>query len=39
VRAAGASSRENAGMSNESPVKTWTAESLRVPPPCQSAEG
>jgi len=39
VRHAGASSSENAGMSNEIVVKTHNAESLRVPPLCQSSEG
>ena len=39
MRDTGALSSENAGMSNEKVVKTHFAESLRVPPPCQSAEG
>jgi len=39
VRAVGAASSENAGLSNERMVKTHPAESLRVPPQCQSSEG
>lgn len=39
ARTIGASSSENAGMSNEKVVKTHLAESLRVPPLCQSSEG
>lgn len=39
ARATGASSRENVGMSNEKEVRTLLAESLRVPPLCQSSEG
>ena len=39
VRAAGAASSENAGLSNERDVKTIPAECLRVPPQRQSTEG
>ncbi len=39
MRHAGAASSENAGMSNERMVRTHPAESLRVPPLCQSSEG
>ena len=39
MRASGAASSENVGMSNEKEVKTLLAANLRVPPPCQSAEG
>ena len=39
VRAAGAASSENAGLSNEMGVKTTHAECLRVPPQRQSSEG
>jgi hypothetical protein len=39
ARDAGAAPSENASMSNEIGVKTTNAESLRVPPLCQSSEG
>ena len=39
VRATGAASSENAGLSNEKVVKTYLAENPRVPPQRQSTEG
>ncbi len=39
ARGAGASSSENAGMSNERVVKTHPAGRLRFPPLWQSSEG